>query len=980
MAADVPVVEVADLAARVTPPRAPVTDEPAARSALLRRDPSATARAPPRPPLAVTVEWSVRSERTRRSSPSRRTDPPTVARVVTVGRTTATAVPRAEAAASAATIEESVLRAVTRASPVVLRVRTCPSPDARMASVRLATRPRPRAAALRTGPSVVRAAPVREIGGVVLVEAPAALPSELTNSRPVELASMPSRPTRRPINAAPSTTARVVRSTAAVAVPAPAAASEASPTDRASVSLVASTERALRATTCDDPPRRVSARLASSTVARAASAVRSPLVRLPTAVADPCAREVLPSVTSPLDRRAESSTRTRAEDVPRTSASLPKAVPVVDALAARVRLPPLIVAPLTVTDAEDEESVPVAVSLARSEMSPSPAAPVVSMVEPLVTTMSRARMTKPVDASRIVPVTTTVPAGDSMTMRTRPSEARSAEVSPVRTRTVPVSASYVTVPLPVSEMVALPSVLVQCGPAPVVAVVVPVDVVDVVAGVPVPADPVVESAAGPSVDPAVASPSVGSGSGAGRGLVGRGRVGGSGLGVGLSRGLLRRLLGGGLVGGRCRLLFVGQGRGRPDAALLARRQGLVHEAAVGVVQPEHVADLVAHDGDEAHLRPAPPGGVGVDDHARAGGAPEGRAGEVLDARGDAGHVTAGVGPLALGLGQCVGEAALGQCVLGADRGIGKAGGGERLSGGAGRRGGGRAGRRRRRDAGAATTGDGAGAAVVEGAGDGGGGAVLTTDGRAGARRERLGQCLEGLLQPAVGVSLGLAHGLGPAGLLLQGTQPAQVDLLGAGQPRRLGRLLAEHRGPLQADRLVTLPERTVELGARLAAREVRNHDHDGVAQGDRHGAVRRVGRRPGRCRGSVGARPGRISRGGSGRRGHREGQDHGGDHGDGDDRPGASTAGQGAKAPQGHEGPVANAGRNQRQRHVPARPRVHARRVVHRTPMRPRRSRRADPRTALISAPGLLRARVTLNPERARCHGVLGELRRVVLT
>ena len=123
---------------------------------------------------------------------------------------------------------------------------------------------------------------------------------------------------------------------------------------------------------------------------------------------------------SPLDRRAESSTRTRAEDVPRTSASLPLAVPVVDALAARVRSPPLSVAPRTVTDAEDEVSVPVAVSLARSAMSPSPAAPVVSMVEPLVTTMSRARMTKPVDVSRIVPVTTTVPAEDSMTMRTRP--------------------------------------------------------------------------------------------------------------------------------------------------------------------------------------------------------------------------------------------------------------------------------------------------------------------------------------------------------------------------------------------------------------------------------------------------------------------------------------------------------------------------------------------------------------------------------
>ena len=94
--------------------------------------------------------------------------------------TTATAAPRAEAAASAATIEESVERAVTRASPAVLRVRTCPSPEARIASVRLATRPRPRAAALPTAPSVVRAAPVSEMGGVVLLVAPAALPSELT--------------------------------------------------------------------------------------------------------------------------------------------------------------------------------------------------------------------------------------------------------------------------------------------------------------------------------------------------------------------------------------------------------------------------------------------------------------------------------------------------------------------------------------------------------------------------------------------------------------------------------------------------------------------------------------------------------------------------------------------------------------------------------------------------------------------------------
>ena len=224
-----------------------------------------------------------------------------------------------------------------------------------------------------------------------------------------------------------------------------------------------------------------------------------------------------------------------------------------------------------------------------------------------MTTMSRARMTRPVDVSRIVPVTTTVPADDSMTMRTRPWAARSAEVSPVRTRTVPVSASYVTVPLPVSEMVALPSVVVHCGPSPVVAVVVPgVWPVDVAGVVPVPAasDPVVASgpvasavvpvpvpsaesvgspAAVPSEDPVVASPSVGSGTVPTR-LVGRGLVGGSGLGLG--RGLLRRLLGGGLVGRRRRLLLVGQGRCGPDAALLARREGLVHEAAVGVVQPE----------------------------------------------------------------------------------------------------------------------------------------------------------------------------------------------------------------------------------------------------------------------------------------------------------------------------------------------------------------------------------------------------------
>ena len=78
--------------------------------------------------------------------------------------TTATAAPSAEAAASAATIEESVERAVTRASPVLVRVRTCPSPEARIASVRLVTRPRPRAAALPTAPSVVRAAPVSRDG------------------------------------------------------------------------------------------------------------------------------------------------------------------------------------------------------------------------------------------------------------------------------------------------------------------------------------------------------------------------------------------------------------------------------------------------------------------------------------------------------------------------------------------------------------------------------------------------------------------------------------------------------------------------------------------------------------------------------------------------------------------------------------------------------------------------------------------------
>ena len=148
------------------------------------------------------------------------------------------------------------------------------------------------------------------------------------------------------------------------------------------------------------------------------------------ALAVPTARESESRVMSPEDSSVESSTWTRACEAPLTGRRAAGG-PGVEARADRVMSPPRRVAPVTSTEADGAAAVRRPLARASTPIAPSPVGPVVSMLEPAVTTMSRAAMTSPVPVRRMCPTTTTVPVADRINDADQPCEVQVARAGRV---------------------------------------------------------------------------------------------------------------------------------------------------------------------------------------------------------------------------------------------------------------------------------------------------------------------------------------------------------------------------------------------------------------------------------------------------------------------------------------------------------------------------------------------------------------------